>query len=346
MVKLSSGDETWAGLTALDYHYWTQPLPNPLSWPMHQLPAWFQRLSTIAVFAGELLAPLGIADALIARLVAAAIFRATGSDAATRLPRAIARHSLRASGVAFLALMLLIQLTGNYGFFNLLTMVIALPLLDDALIERVTPRRLRALLERGGPRMHVGHRVVRLAQCSLLLFPYWLGALALLVGLGAGPSLPDAFHEDLAAARPYRVASGYGLFAVMTRVRREIRIEGSLDGVEWREYVFRHKPGDPTELPSISAPHMPRLDWQMWFAALGTYRHNPWLVRFMGRLLEAEPSVLALLTEDPFDGRPPRYVRARLWDYRFGDVDRWQERGEYWVTEELGAYAPTLSTSR
>ncbi|MCA9609386.1 MAG: lipase maturation factor family protein [Myxococcales bacterium] len=342
VVKLASGDDAWASFTALDYHYFTEPLPNPLSWPVHQLGSGFHRVSTFLVFVAELGAPFGIVVALAARLTAGGIFLATKSDAATRIPRAIAKHALRVAGVAFIGLMLVIQLTGNYGFFNLLTITISIPLLDDALIERLVPKRLRGAFGRAAPRMWVGHRVVRLAQCSLLLFTYWLGSLALLAGLGLGPELPDALHEDLAAARPYRVANGYGLFAVMTRVRHEIRVEGSMDGVEWREYVFRHKPGDPTALPGVSAPHMPRLDWQMWFAALGTYRQNPWFHRFLVRLLEAEPSVLDLLAEDPFEGARPRFVRARVWDYRFGDVERWRERDEYWVTEELGAWSPTL----
>ncbi|MCB9595832.1 MAG: lipase maturation factor family protein [Sandaracinaceae bacterium] len=342
VVKLSSGDEAWAELRALDYHYWTQPLPNPLAWLVHQLPSGFHTVSTVGVFVAELVLPFGIVLALLATAVAGAlhVFAKRGSAAA--VPRAVSARALRMTGLGTMGLMLVIGLTGNYGFFNALTAVIALPLLDDALVDRLTPERLRARLARASRRMHVGHRVVRLAQCSLLLFTYWLGALALLMGLGAGPSLPDALHEDVQAAQPYRIANGYGLFAVMTRVRREIRVEGSLDGVEWREYRFAHKPGDPAEVPGVSAPHMPRLDWQMWFAALGSYRHNPWLGRFMRRLLEAEPSVLALLEEDPFDGERPRFVRATLWDYRFSDMDGLRERGVWWEVEELGPYSPTI----
>ncbi|MBX3275636.1 MAG: lipase maturation factor family protein [Sandaracinaceae bacterium] len=350
VVKLASGDDAWARLRALDYHYFTQPLPGPLSWPAHQLPAWAHAASTAMVFAVELVLPFAIVLALLATAVHAALTRARlpydASDAPPAEPRAVrvaalvARVALRAAGVGFVGLMLVIALTGNYGFFNLLTIVIALPLFDDAFVERLLPRRLRERLTPGPRAMHVGHRVVRLAQCSLLLFVYWLGGLSLAAGLGAGPSLPAALHDDLAAARPYRVANGYGLFAVMTRLRREIRVEGTLDGVEWREYVFAHKPGDPRALPGQSAPHMPRLDWQMWFAALGTARQSPWLHRFMLRLLAAEPSVLALLAEDPFGGRPPRCVRATLWDYRFGDVAHRAEHGAYWVVEELGPFAP------
>ena len=349
-VKLASGDDAWARLRALDYHYFTQPLPGPLSWPAHQLPAWAHTASTALVFAVELVLPFAIVLALLATAARVALRRAPlpddAADAPPPEPRgvrfagALARGSLRAAGLGFVGLMLVIALTGNYGFFTLLPLVIALPLFDDAFVERALPARLGARLARAPRAMWVGHRVVRLAQCSLLLFVYWLGGLSLATGLGAGPSLPDALLDDLAAARPYRVANGYGLFAVMTRLRREIRVEGTLDGVEWREYRFAHKPGDPAALPGQSAPHMPRLDWQMWFAALGSYRQSPWLHRFLSRLLEAEPSVLALLADDPFDGRAPRCVRARLWDYRFGDVAHRAERSAYWVVEELGDFSP------
>src|SRR6185436_21046790 len=98
------------------------------------------------------------------------------------------------------------------------------------------------------------------------------------------------------------------LFAIMTTRRTEITIEGSLDGREWREYRFRYKPCDPHSLPSQSAPHMPRLDWQMWFAALGNWRDSPWLYRFMQRLREGRPEVLRLLDGDPFHGERPRFV--------------------------------------
>ena len=328
VVKLASRDPAWASLTAMEYHYFTQPLPNPLSWPAHQLPASLHSASVVATFVVELGFPFLIVAALLVIL--------SGLARRSERVRALARWPLRVAFGGFAGLMLVIALTGNYGFFNLLTAVICLPLLDDAALDRLTPRRLRI---GGGGAVELRHRVVRLAQCSLLIFTYYLGALSFSLGLGGGPSMPDAMHEDLVVTSPFRITNGYGLFAVMTRLRREIVIEGSTDGREWREYRFAHKPRDPGALPGQSAPHMPRLDWQMWFAALGSFRQSPWLRRFMVRLLEAEPSVLALLAEDPFDGRPPRYVRATLYDYRFGDGD---DPG-YWVVERLGPYSPPMS---
>jgi lipase maturation factor 1 len=153
--------------------------------------------------------------------------------------------------------------------------------------------------------------------------------------------VPLLVRRSIAATAPYHLTSNYGLFAVMTKQRPEIIIEGSDDGEAWQAYEFRWKPGDPERRPTFVQPHMPRLDWQMWFAALSTYRQNPWFAAFLERLLAASPPVLELLERDPFAGRPPRYVRAIVYDYHFtrrgiDDVSAW------WKREPAQAYSPVL----
>ncbi len=144
---------------------------------------------------------------------------------------------------------------------------------------------------------------------------------------------------------PFRTFSGYGLFAVMTTERREIIVEGSDDGVNWLPYEFKYKPGDVNRRPAFVAPHQPRLDWQMWFAALGDYRQNPWFVNFCLRLLQGSPEVLALLEKDPFPNHPPRYLRAELYDYRFTSFAGRRATGAWWKREPLGEYLPAISLS-
>ena len=141
----------------------------------------------------------------------------------------------------------------------------------------------------------------------------------------------------------FHVVSGYGLFRVMTKSRPEIIIEGSADGTEWSPYEFRWKAGALNRAPGWNAPHQPRLDWQMWFAALGTYRHNPWFVRFLERLLRGTPEVTALLARNPFPQDPPRYVRARLYEYRFTTSAEHRATGDWWKREEAGDYLPPIS---
>ena len=321
LVKLASGDPTWRNLTALAFHYETQPIPTPLAWYMHQLPMWVDRGSTAAVLAIELFAPFFI----------------LGSRRLGHL----------AFGL-FVGLQVVIALTGNYTFFNLLSASLCLFLLDDASLgarHLIHVRSVRLQADRHGP-AKAGHYVrgARLAiaiGAAVITVPVSALALTARVGIG-GPLVPlVAPLADLIA--PLRSVNAYGLFAVMTTTRPEIIVEGSDDGVEWKAYEFVYKPGDPHRRPPWVAPHQPRLDWQMWFAALGRYDDEPWFDAFCRRLLAASPDVLRLLASDPFGGRPPRFVRATLYRYRFSDWTTGRAERVWWTRERLGDYSPVLS---
>lgn len=132
----------------------------------------------------------------------------------------------------------------------------------------------------------------------------------------------------------------------MTEARPEIIIEGSNDLKTWKPYEFKWKPGDPTRRPSLVAPHQPRLDWQMWFAALGDYRssRNRWFGAFIRRLLEGEPAVLALLANNPFPCDPPRYIRCERFNYTFTDTTTRRDNGSWWNREPAGLYLPGAVT--
>jgi hypothetical protein len=144
----------------------------------------------------------------------------------------------------------------------------------------------------------------------------------------------------------YTIVNSYGLFRVMTISRPEIVVEGSNDGAKWLPYEFKYKPGDTLRAPPWVAPHQPRLDWQMWFAALGSYNSNRWFVNFMIRLLEGSPSVTGLLEHDPFPDEPPRYIRALLYEYHFTDTRQRRLGGGYWRREYKGVYLPAISLRR
>jgi hypothetical protein len=162
-----------------------------------------------------------------------------------------------------------------------------------------------------------------------------------------------AFKPDAPWPRPlvavygrveaFRIANGYGLFRVMTKDRAEIVFEGSADGIDWLPYEFKWKPGDLKRAPGWCAPHQPRLDWQMWFAALGTAQQNPWFIRLAICLLEGKADVRQLFAHDPFPNQPPRYVRAILYRYRFTTANEHGQTGAWWRRQELGEYLPTAS---
>jgi hypothetical protein len=310
VAKLLSGDPTWRDLTALSYHYETQPLPTWTSWYMHQLPEWFQAPSVLFTFAAELLVPLGYFG-----------------------PRRV-RHLACAVTVA---LQLLIAATGNFGFFNLLTIVLCLPLLDDDCF----PARWRARVGTDGPRRRGWPRWLLGAFTAVIV------ALSVLMFLPGGHRLhgPGWLTQASRLALSFRSVNRYGLFAVMTTRRPEIIVEGSDDGVTWLAYEFRWKPGNVRRAPAFTGPHLPRLDWQMWFAALQDYRENPWLERFLQRLLEGSPDVVGLLGHNPFPEQPPRFVRAVLYDYHFTDSATRAQTGAWWQRQKLGLYAPVLQRS-
>jgi hypothetical protein len=142
---------------------------------------------------------------------------------------------------------------------------------------------------------------------------------------------------------PLRIVNGYGLFRVMTKDRKEIVIEGSADGMDWKPYQFKWKPGDVMRAPGWCQPHQPRLDWQMWFAALGSARQNPWFVQTVVALLRGKPEVAGLFETNPFPQAPPRFIRATFYRYRFTTAEEHRHTGAWWKRQELGEYLPTIS---
>jgi lipase maturation factor 1 len=301
VVKLTSHDPVWSNWTALAFHYMTQPLPTPLAWYMYQLPLELQRFSTAATLAIELAIPFLFFAPRPSRFFAAG---------------------------AALFLQVLIFLTGNYTFFNLLTIALCVFLFDDRALERfhLRARQLRT-------------RMAAVTVVALLV-------LALTTSELHQMFFDAPFDSENALVRfagPFQIANTYGLFASMTTTRPEIVVQGSNDGVTWLDYEFPYKPGDRRQPPHWVAPYQPRLDWQMWFAALSDYRATPWLVNFMVRLLQGSPDVLALLARNPFPGTPPKYVRAPLFDYSFTNFETRRATGDWWTRSPRGLYFPQIS---
>ncbi len=301
-VKLASHDASWKNLTALRYHFETQPLPVWTSWYVHHLPGWFLTAVCFLVFVIELIVPFFIF-----------------------LPRRI-RHF---ATIVLIGFQILIFLTGNYTFFNWLTIALCLLLLDDIFWPEIIGSSFHvipAILKRGS-RHHTS--LNRFLHRTIV---YSVTLVVLLANLGM-----------ILALEPLHLASHYGLFAVMTTERPEIIVEGSRDGEHWLAYKFKYKPGDVKQKPAFVEPHQPRLDWQMWFAALGNWRHNRWFIYFCQKLLNGSPDVLKLLGKNPFSEAPPRYIRAVLYDYYFTTRDEKRKTGAWWRREPKGLYCPVIS---
>ena len=309
-VKLLSGDPSWWHLTALRVHYETQPLPTWIGWYAHQLPSGFQAVCVFLLLVIETVVPVFIFAGRRARITAAGIFA---------------------------GLQVLILLTGNYTFFNWLTILLCVPLLDD---------RVSTPGSAGTP-----STPLRCARWSrFILWPVALmTALVTLMGLTGTLRAYEHWPRPAIAlyewVRPLRSFNNYGLFAVMTQTRPEIIVEGSNDGTDWKSYEFKYKPGDLKNRPEFVAPLQPRLDWQMWFAALGNLRENQWFVNFAVRLLQNSPPVLALMGPNPFPKAPPKYIRALLYEYHFTDLATRRANGQWWRREYKGIYMPPVSLS-
>lgn len=313
VAKLASGDPTWSNLTALDFHYWTQPLPTPIAWFTAQMPLWTKQLSALIMFFVELIVPFTYF-----------------------LPRRI-----RFVG-AWLTILLqmTIILTGNYTFFNWLTIALCILLFDDDALRQWFPKRFRDLVQ---ARASGAKRAIAAGLAVLLVFLGGFHVLRLLDPRINLRDMPAPVTELYQRSSALHISNGYGLFALMTTTRPVIIIEGSDDGEEWLPYTFKFKVGDIYRAPPIVAPHQPRLDWQMWFAALGTYQNNPWFVSFVRHLLLGSPEVLMLLETNPFPGSPPTFIRARLFEYQFSDNAERVQSGAWWMREDAGLYLPPVS---
>jgi len=273
---------------------------------MHQLPLWFHKLSTAVVLFIELAVPFFILAPGLRPYAAA----------------------------CFLGLMLLIELTGNYAFFNLLGIALCLPLLNDAFLS---------------PLLHA--RDWHPNRPSIVALGISAIPALLVLALSFSPILllfrreifwPDWLRRIFDFLHSFRLVNSYGLFSVMTVERPELIIETSENGADWTEWDFKWKPGNVKVPPRFIAPHQPRLDWQMWFAAMGFYQNHLWVRRLMFALAARNPEITGLLRSNPF-GKDVSRIRCVLFDYRFTSRAERARTGAWWRRERRGLYCPEIS---
>jgi lipase maturation factor 1 len=318
IIKLASGDPNWRNLTALTFHYWSQPLPTWTSWYASHWPLWFQKFSCVNMFVVELGAPMLVFGPRKLRVLAAA---------------------------AVVFLQLLILGTGNYGFFNLLAIALCIPLLDDAMLPPLWPARWTKAAatppgERVAPWLGKARHIATIIVAAIIV-PATLNEALLRCRVPV--PLPEGIESALQSFAPLRSLNAYGLFEVMTTGRRELIFEGSNDGMQWKEYQFKWKPGDVSKPPAFCAPHMPRVDWQLWFASLYPQSNWDFLQSLMQSILRGSRPVMDLMGDDPFNGRPPRYVRLRTYEYRFTTSDERARSGAWWTRTDTGVASSMYS---
>lgn len=305
LIKLR-GDACWRDLTCMFYHYETQPIPNPLSWYFHHLPHGFLKFQTLYTHFIELIVPFFYFIPGPLRWIA---------------------------GILTIAFQVCLILSGNLSWLNYLTLVIAIACFDDAFFAKLTRVKIPSAIP-----MKKLRKGVLAALAALILY------------LSVGPAL-NLFSPRQAmnaSFDPLHLVNAYGAFGSVTKNRNEIILEGTEDAeitplTQWKEYEFKAKPGDVHRRPPVVAPYHLRLDWLMWFAAMADWRHHPWIINLMNKLLHNDPEVLALMGENPFPNHPPQFIRAVLYSYRFTSAQERKETGDWWVRKPLGLYLPPVS---
>lgn len=317
LIKLR-GDPCWRDLTCLIYHYETQPIPNPLSWYLHQLPAVVHKLGVVFNHLVEIVASWLLLGPRRLRLV---------------------------GGILVVVFQLLLIASGNLSWLNYVTLTLCVPCFDDRAWRWFRARVRR--LPRGAPATEsptdlVGTRARslsnRVAVGALVGVVLYL-SVAPVANMVSSRQVMNTSFDRL------NLVNTYGAFGSVGKVRREVIIQGTADAqigeaTQWREYEFKCKPGDPSRRPCVLSPYHLRVDWQIWFAAMSDYRRQPWLVHLVYKLLLADPGALSLLGRNPFPGKRPTFVRAELFEYEFTGFDG---SGDWWKRRRIGQYLPPVS---
>ena len=297
LIKLR-GDACWRNLTCLDYHYETQPIPNPLSWYAHFAPRWFHRAGVLYNHLTELVAPwLAFA------------------------PR-VWRHL---AGSVMVAFQVFLIFSGNLSFLNYLTIVPVLACFDDGLLSALLPASLAARARRAAEHA-APSRPQQIAAYALVALVAVLSVEPVANLISPGQIMNTSFSA-------FDLVNTYGAFGSVNRERHEVVFEGTRDEVvgpqtRWKPYEFRCKPGETTRAPCIVSPYQPRIVWQLWFASMAPPEHEPWAVHLVWKLLHGDPGARSLLESDPFPSAPPRYIRARYYRYEFAPPG--DKSGAWW----------------
>jgi lipase maturation factor 1 len=355
VAKYFGGDPSWHDFTAMNEYYQNGPLPTWIGWYAQQLPQWFHALTARFTIFVELLLVWVMFLPRYFRIVCFFI-------------------------VTFLQIGII--LTANYAFLNYIVLALGFLLLDDRFLVKLLPQTwatpVRESLLAAKPTepivelkldtdatsqselpsptapqesltsassnwiaqaQRIGSAVFLWVSGLLLAWLLYANVFLILVQVLRGSPFPA---KPVALLEPFRVANQYGLFGRMTWKRYEIEFQGSDDGTNWVVYPFRNKPQNPAQAPRIYAPYQPRFDWNLWFASLGEWRENPWVLRVEESCLTNNRDVVALFAANPFPNHPPKQIRAVLWQYWFTDLATKRATGMWWRREYLGLYAPSL----
>lgn len=305
MIKLR-GDPCWRDFSCLSYHFETQPMPNPLSWYFHWLPAWLHRAGVLFNHVVEVGAPLFY-------------FAPQPASAIAGLTVVLFQGSLLVSG--------------NFSWLSFLTLILAFSTFSDAQLGRLLPLDV--------PTLSPPSPLHSAAIWGVALLVALLSAKPVR-NLLSRDQVMNVNYNPFHLVNTYGAFGGITRrrYEIVLEGTDETVITAA---TRWQEYGFRGKPGDPRRMPPQIAPYHVRLDWQMWFAAMPSSYYDPWFIRLVERLLAGDAATLALLKQNPFGTAPPHHIRALYYRYRFTTPEERRRTGCWWRRELVGTYFPPVS---
>jgi uncharacterized membrane protein YhdT len=310
LIKLR-GDRCWRDLTCMDFHHETQPMPNPLSWFFHHLPRRLHRVEVLGNFVAQLILPFGLF-----------------------LPQPIATIA----AVMMIGPQLYLVISGNYAWLNWLTILAAVAAIADPVVRAVLPFLPSPATGGGFTQTPLWFTVAVIAVAALIVVLSWWPV----------RNMASPRQAMNASFNPFHIVNTYGAFGTVGRTRYELVIEGTSStepggaAATWAEYEFKGKPGDPRRMPPQVAPYHLRLDWLLWFIPLSPSYGGEWFLRFLVRLLEGDAATLRLLRRNPFPTAAPRFVRVRMFHYRFSTAAERRATGAWWIRTPASEYIPPV----
>ena len=313
LIKLR-GDEIWSNGTALYYHFETQPIPGPLSRWFHFLPRAVLKTGVWFNFLAEIIAPWFVFWPRLARHIAGSII------------------------VLF---QITIILSGNLSFLNWLTIVPALACFDDGFWSGLLPHKLVRKAEAAAACAEPSRAMVTTSR-GIAIVVALLSIQPVLNMLSAGQIMNTSFD-------PLNLVNTYGAFGTVGRERLNVVFEGTMDAnptdsANWKPYLYKGLPVLVDKMPPQIAPYQLHLDWQMWFAAMGSPDEYPWTLHLVWKLLHNDPRTVGLFAGNPFPGKPPQFIRALLYRYSFTSAKNF--KGLWWNRERVGEpWLPAMSVN-
>jgi len=310
LIKLR-GDVIWRDGTALFYHFETQPLPGPLSRTFHFLPRFILKAGVWFNWLAELISPLFVFGPRYVRPVAGGII---------------------------IAFQLTLILSGNLSFLNWLTIIPALACFDDKLWARILPGALVRKAREAADIAQPSKAMIRTAWGITFIIAL-LSIQPLFNLLSSGQIMNTSFD-------PLNLVNTYGAFGTVGKERLNVIFEGTMDenpdsSAHWLPYIYKGLPVLLDKSPAQVAPYQLRLDWQMWFASMASPSRYPWTINLVWKLLHNDPLALDLFAKNPFEDKPPKYIRAVLYHYHFAKPGTPQ--GLYWNREFVDIWLKPMS---